>query len=207
MSAASLSRITANMTSRCWRSWVSVSVFVGRLPDVMTMVKWTVSIGMVNSTTSCLAAVVDMGPRVRSAVWEMRKNNIPYMLYRPLFKYIVYTEDRLRYRYTGTSLMVNCIKSTQGNITLKPVWLSISGHIAYLCRTDIFPFFIRIKRKHLHHFGGEIRISPQAFRVLRSYISLPLHLFKMVETTSVCLIRIHYLTLFVVSKKDIPLRK
>ena len=60
-------------------------------------------------------------------------------------------------------------------------------------------------KKNLHYFEEEIRISPQPFRVS---ISLPLHASEWIESIlTVCLIRIHYLTLFVVNKKSRPPKK
>ena len=51
----------------------------------------------------------------------------------------------------------------------------------------------------LPHFGREIRIYLQAFRVLRPYISLLLHSFKRIGPVfTLYLVRIYYLTLLVV---------
>ena len=43
------------------------------------------------------------------------------------------------------------------------------------------------KVKHLYHFGSEIKILPQNFKVLRPSISLPLHSSKPMEPAFYCL--------------------
>ena len=62
-----------------------------------------------------------------------------------------------------------------------------------------------VTTKAFRVLGPSIRMSPQAFRVLGPSISLPLHSSKRITPIfTVCLIRIHYLTLFVVYNYMMP---